>query len=142
MASRVVRVLKRQQFTVPASGTSAYTTTLPIAENIDVSPFKEAVAIARLHSAAAWTSPEYLEFSFREDGYTDEDPTLTFTGNRLNPVDSLKFSYTTELPTMTTQSLTTTSPLPSMIKVDLKVSHGDNSTDMVFVLSLDLVLRD
>jgi hypothetical protein len=142
MASRNVRVLKRQQFTVPPSSTTAFTTVIPIATNIDVSPFKEAVAIARLHSEE-WQTTEYVAFVIKEDGYTDEDPSLTFTGNTLNADTSLKFTEgVDESPAMETVSLTVSLPLPSMIKVDLEVYHGYNGNTMVFVLSLDIVLRD
>jgi hypothetical protein len=122
----------------------SYTPTIPISSNIDVSPFKEAVALARLHSVT-WTaaSVESVEFKFKEDGYTEEDPGSEFTGNTLNAANSLRFIEGTDTaPVMYTASLTLTYPLPPMIKIDLDVFHGANVNTMVFVLSLDLVLRD
>jgi hypothetical protein len=145
MASRVVRVLKRQQFTVPGNG-QGLTTTLPIASNLDTSPYKEAVAVARLHDVEWYTTAaETIAFQIKEDGYTEEDPTLNFTGNTLNALSSLKFTENIPAdvpPSMKTVSLTLSYPLPPMIKVDLVVEHQSNNYDMVFVVSLDLVLRD
>ena len=141
MSGTIVRVLPRTDFPYyQQTGLAAGQTTgeVVIATNVDLSMYREATLIARLHPSTNWAGGASVTIRARASAATPEDPGLTFRITSAT-LGSLTFTQGTDsAPALKLAAL----PANAGGAMDITIQAQQvTSTTMIVGLSIDLSLK-
>lgn len=142
MSGTIIRVLPRTDFPYyQQTGLAQGQTTgeVVIATNVDLSMYREATLIARLHPSTNWASGANVTIRARASAATPEDPGLTFRISSAT-LGSLSFVQGTDsAPALKLAALTANAG--GAMDITLQAQQGGSNATMIVGLSIDLSLK-
>jgi len=138
MGSRTRRVIGRTSYDFGGLSAGA-TQTVTLDQRIDASGFGSATVLARTHALTIGAgSGGYVRVDVRADGFTHDDPAMTFEGPVLCSV--LVGAEGVSAPRFSTDTFPVSA---SMLKVELTATQdGTTPAALEVTISIDLVLED
>jgi hypothetical protein len=139
MAGQTIRLvdLKTYDFSdVAASGEAG----VYVAQHVDVSQWKAATLMIRVHSATVAQSGAQFKVKAFADGYTDEDPALVFTA--APEVASVTISQSDVSEPYYVTSELTGGDMGALVTVVLSGKQDSTKGTLSGVFSIDLALKD
>lgn len=142
MSGMVLRLLPRSKFdfalTLPAVGSFI----IPIAQDVDLSGWREATLLVRVHGAVTMPASCKLNVIAKTSAPTDEDPAVFFQATALtlggSPADITN--------NLNNALLSLTLPQPNgfggLVSFFLQYTPVTNTGQVVVTLSIDLSLKD
>ncbi len=112
-----------------------------IAQHVDVSQWKAATLMIRLHSASVGQSGANFKIKAFADGYTTEDPALAFTSAPQLASVTISQTNASNAPYYVTSELTG-GDMAALITVLISGEQDTNQDDLYGYFSIDLALKD
>lgn len=142
MSGTIVSVLPRTDFPFYSGtglGASQNSGEIPVATNVDISMYREATLVARLHPSTSWAGGANVTIRARASAATPEDPGLTFRITS-SALASLSFTQGTDAaPALKLAALVANAG--GAVDITLQAVQGNVATTMIVGLSLELSLK-
>ncbi len=139
MAGQTIRLIDMTSYDFSQIAASS-TGEINVAEHIDVSQWKSATLMIRVHSATVAEQSATFKVEAFADGYTHEDPTLEYANPPSVGSVTITQSNVAE-PYFVTKELTG-GAIGAMLKVVLSGTQVTNQDTLSGVFSIDLALKD
>ena len=133
----VIPIIDKTDFAF--DGRTGSTQTIVLADGIDATGWKSAVAEIRLHASAGWTATASLAISIKNSSIVPEDPTVVFLGAAVGSPRS--FLSTDAAPLLVTAAFGL--PIASQLQVSLIWTQGGTPAGAAQTasISVNLVAR-
>lgn len=126
-------------FTV-AQFPSSQSLAIPIAVNVNVTPWREATLIARVHGAPTWTTNAQFQYDFFPSGPCSDDPSVVFRGTTGNPTLTVTTANVGSS-TAYVKSANVTSGLAGFGDLILTLTQPASAGSYIITLSCDLIVK-
>lgn len=126
-------------FTV-AQFPSSQSISLPIAVNVNLTPWREAMLIARVHGAPTWTTNATFQYDLFPSAPCPDDPSTVFRSGTANPSLNVTTANVGSS-TAYVKSATVTGGLAGFADLILTLTQPASAGSYIITLSCDLILK-
>jgi len=140
MTGKVITVLDRTDYNYTNMGTGGGTVELPIAQNIDVSQYRECTLLVRLHALSLANAGSSIAIRARRVAPTEEDPAVFFRDQSISWTVTAGQADVASTPKLL--NVTVGPNTGGWISLFLVVTQGSAGTTLTATLSADLSLKD
>ncbi len=119
---------------------SSQSISIPIAVSVNVTQWREATLIVRVHGAPTWTTDAQFQYDFFPSGPCADDPSVVFRGTTGNPTVTVTTANVGSS-TAYVKSTNITSGLAGYGDLVLTLTQPASAGSFIITLSCDLVVK-
>lgn len=139
MAGRTIRILNKADFDFSSLGANGIATVV-LYRALDVSAYKEAGMMLRLHGTPTWSGSALIQLGWQPDGYTNEDPGAVW--NVASGGSPTLITFTQGTTTAPGVGIATFSSFASPIQIVMTPKQITAQAAFKFTISVDLALKE